>query len=66
MDAVLGVIKWATENGPQMLAAINAVLGALILLALMIPGEQPEKFLQGIVDFLSKFSKKPAQKPDGQ
>lgn len=42
----------------QILGAVTALLTALIGLFMLIPGEQPEKFLQGIVDFLSKFSKK--------
>mgnify|MGYP001195789060 CR=1 FL=1 len=58
MDVVLQLIGWATANGPQFVSALVAVLSALIALSLMIPGDQPEKFLQGIVDFLSKFSKK--------
>lgn len=40
------------------LGAITALLGAVIAIAQLVPGEQPEKFLQGVVDFLSKFSRK--------
>lgn len=40
------------------LGAITALLGAIIAIAQLIPGEQPEKALQAIVDFLSKFSRK--------
>jgi hypothetical protein len=40
------------------LGAITALLGAVIAIAQLIPGEQPEKTLQAVVDFLSKFSKK--------
>jgi hypothetical protein len=43
---------------PEFLAAVMAVCMALIALFMLIPGEQPEKFLQGMVDFLAKFSKK--------
>lgn len=39
--------------------AILAVLMALIALFMLIPGDQPEKALQGIVDFITKFSRKP-------
>lgn len=46
------------EKGPEYLAAANGVLLALISVCLLIPGEQPEKFLQSIVDFISKFSRK--------
>lgn len=40
------------------LGAITALLGAVIAIAQLIPGEQPEKSLQAVVDFLSKFSRK--------
>lgn len=58
MELLLQLIAWATANGPQFISAVVAVLTAVIALCLMIPGDQPEKFLQGIVDFLAKFSKK--------
>jgi hypothetical protein len=38
--------------------AVVALLSAVIAIASLIPGEQPEKFLQSVVDVLSKFSKK--------
>jgi hypothetical protein len=40
------------------LGAITALLGAVIAIAQLVPGEQPEKSLQAVVDFLSKFSRK--------
>jgi hypothetical protein len=43
---------------PIYIAAFVAVLTALIGFFMLIPGEQPEKALQAVVDFLSKFSKK--------
>lgn len=58
METVMSLITWATTSGPQFITALTAVLTAIIALCLMIPGEQPEKALQGAVDFLSKFSKK--------
>jgi len=38
--------------------ALVALLSAVIAIASLIPGDQPEKFLQSVVDVLSKFSKK--------
>lgn len=58
MDQILVYVKWLLENGPMFITAVIAVLTALIALFLMVPGEQPEKALQGAIDFLSKFSKK--------
>jgi len=59
MEKVLVVIKVIIEQGPAYLGAIVAVLSALAALFMLIPGEQPEKTLYKIVDFLAKFSKKP-------
>jgi hypothetical protein len=40
------------------LGALTALLAAVATVATFIPGDEPEKTLQKIVDFLSKFSKK--------
>jgi hypothetical protein len=40
------------------LGAITALLTAVIAIASFIPGDQPEKALQAVVDVLSRFSKK--------
>lgn len=58
MDAVLEILQWLLANYQPILSALVAALLALIALFLLIPGEQPEKFLQGIVDFLKKLSLK--------
>jgi len=38
--------------------ALVTLLSAVIAVASLIPGDEPEKTLQKIVDFLSKFSRK--------
>ena len=58
MDKVIEVVQQLVVVGPSVLAAIVAVLSALIGLFMLIPGEQPEKALQAVVDFIAKFSKK--------
>jgi len=40
------------------LGAITALLTAVIAVAQLIPGDQPEASLQKVVDFLAKFSRK--------
>ncbi len=40
------------------LGALTALCGALIAVFSLIPGEQPEKFLRGVLDVLTKFSRK--------
>ena len=52
VSAVLG-------NLPVYLTAVTALLSAIVGVALLVPGDQPEKFLKGVVDILSKFSRKP-------
>ena len=56
MEKILEILNWAIASGPNMIAALLAVMVALIAFFSLIPGEQPEKALQGIVDFLAKFS----------
>jgi hypothetical protein len=53
-------IAWLIENFQPLIVALNGALVAVIALFLIIPGDQPEKFLQGIVNFLGKFSAKPS------
>ena len=40
------------------LGAITALIGAVIAIAQLIPGDEPEATLQKIVDFLARFSRK--------
>lgn len=61
MEKVISVIKEIIEKGPDYVAAIAAVMTAMIAFFMMIPGDQPEKALQKIVDFISKFSRKPKE-----
>lgn len=58
MQMILDAVQWALANYQAVLAAVIALLSGMIAVALIIPGDQPEKALQGIVDFLSKFSRK--------
>lgn len=58
LEQIIPALLALIEQLPVYIAAINAVLVALIALFLLIPGEQPEKALQGVVDFIAKFSKK--------
>lgn len=40
------------------LGGISAALLALYKIALLLPGEQPEKTIKAILDFTTKYSKK--------
>lgn len=46
-------------NYQTYLTALITMLTGIIAVALLIPGPQPEKALQAVVDFLEKFSRKP-------
>ena len=58
MEQIVSVIGFISLNYQAIIAALVALFSGIIAVALLIPGEQPEKTLQAIVDFLSKFSKK--------
>jgi hypothetical protein len=58
MEKAIEVVKMVIEKGPEIVSAVVALLSGVTALALLIPGEQPEKALQGVVEFLKKFSKK--------
>jgi len=51
-------INLIIQNWDQVLLALNAALAAGIAIALLIPGPQPEKALQKVLDVLKNFSKK--------
>jgi hypothetical protein len=58
MEQAIEVVKVAIEKGPEIISAIAALLSGVIAISLLIPGEQPEKALKAVVEFLAKFSKK--------
>lgn len=51
-------LTWVLANYESVLSGLVMMLSGVIAIALLIPGEQPEKMLQGWVDFLAKFSRK--------
>jgi hypothetical protein len=58
MDKLIQAGQWLVVHGPEVVSAIVALLSGVTAIALIIPGEQPEKALQSVVEFLKKFSKK--------
>jgi len=58
MDKLLAILSFLQSNFQAILTAIIAAITAVIGVAMLIPGDQPEKFLQSVVDFLAKFSVK--------
>lgn len=58
MEQALPAIQAIIEKLPLYIAALVGVLTALIGFFMLIPGEQPEKALQKVLDVLTKFSRK--------
>lgn len=45
-------------KGQEIIAQLVVIITAMIAIAMIIPGEQPEKTLQKVLDFIKKLSKK--------
>lgn len=58
MEQAIEAVKVVIEKGPEILSAVVALLSGVIAVSMLIPGEQPEKALKSVVEFLAKFSKK--------
>ncbi len=52
------VVSFVVAHYQEILAAVTLVLTGVIGIALLIPGDQPEKALQAVVSFIAKFSRK--------
>jgi hypothetical protein len=51
-------LSFLAAHWMAILLGIQGVLAGVLAIALVIPGDQPDKALQAIVDFISQFSKK--------
>lgn len=65
MESILGVVSWIAGHyleliglGLTALGSLVAFLGAVLAIALIVPGEHPDKELQAAVDFLKKYNRK--------
>jgi len=58
MEKVLEIVKMVVQFGPEIVSGVVGILSGVIAIAMIVPGEQPEKALKGVVAFLEKFSKK--------
>jgi len=56
MNQILAFIQ--SQDVFAWVGALVALLSAVIAIASLIPGDEPENTLQKVVDFLSKFSRK--------
>ena len=58
MEQVVAVGEWLVLFGPDVVAAVVAVLTGVIGIAMLIPGEEPEATLKKVADWLAQFSRK--------
>ena len=58
MEKVIMAGQWLVAHGPDVVSGVIGILSGVIAISLMIPGEQPEKALKSVVEFLTKFSRK--------
>lgn len=56
IQAVMAFLASADFNAYVVLAL--GLLGALLAIALAVPGDSPDKQLQAAIDFIKKFSRK--------
>jgi hypothetical protein len=54
----MDIINNIATNWQQYVGILTAVLTAAIAVATVIPGDEPERTLQKIVDFISSVSRK--------
>lgn len=59
MTTFMNIVNFITTNYQAIIGALIGLVSAVIGVALLIPGNQPEQFLQSVLDFLTKFSNKP-------
>jgi hypothetical protein len=52
------IITHIASNWQSYLGVVTAALGAAIAVATVIPGDEPERTLQKIVDFIQQISRK--------
>jgi hypothetical protein len=52
------IMVWLAANLGKLILAVEGVLASLIILFALIPGDEPEKTLQKIVDVIKSFSRK--------
>jgi hypothetical protein len=54
----MSVINFIIQNYQAIISGVVGMLSGMIAICLLIPGDQPEKALQSVVDMLTKISNK--------
>lgn len=55
------LIEFVTLHWMEILVASQAMLGAMIAIFMLVPGPQPEKAMQAVLDFITQLSRKPKE-----
>lgn len=58
METLMSAVSWVIANHESVIEGVSGILAGATLIALLIPGDQPEKAFKAVGDFLSKFSRK--------
>lgn len=58
MNSILDLVHGLLGNWDSLLGKASAIVAALLSIAMIIPGDQPDKVLQSLLDFIKKYSKK--------
>lgn len=54
----MNTVNFLIAHGTELAIGVTGLLSAALAVALIIPGDHPDKELQAAVDFLVKFSRK--------
>ena len=57
MEKIIEIGSWLLLHWEEILMAVGALLGAIIVILKMIPGEQGEGLLEKAKSFIEKFKK---------
>jgi hypothetical protein len=58
MEQVVAVGEWLVLYGPDVVAAVVAMLSGIMGIAMLVPGDEPEATLKKVADWLAQFSRK--------
>lgn len=58
------LVKTIITHGPEIISALVGLLSALIAVACLIPGDEPEKTLSKVLEVIKKLSAKHVAKAD--
>lgn len=58
MEVLLKAGEWVLTFGPELISALVLILTGVAGVAMMVPGDEPEKTLKAIAEWLAKFSRK--------